>query len=340
MNHRPDNAAMQHTPRSAPVPDTIRSGPGGAAAMRALWAIQIALAVALAGWLAHHSPLAAALGAAAGAGAFCGVIGLQTLLAATVSRGDPRIAPPGAWARARAWAGECAAYARVFLWRQAWREQAVADPAGQPDRPGVVFVHGFLCNRAFWAPWLDTLARRGHAGVAVSLGPVFAPIDSHRATIDEAVRRATIAGGGRPPVIVCHSMGGLVVRDWLASGVDPARVAHVVSIGTPHHGTWLARWSHVANGRQMRPGHPWLAALDAAWRRGVGVGWTAWVSDCDAIVFPPASGWLEGADNRLLHGRGHVEMAFDDRLLGDTLEKLTQLQTGKACSTDNSDPWP
>eukprot|EP01035_Chromulina_nebulosa_P009829 gene9830-13259_t len=54
------------------------------------------------------------------------------------------------------------------------------------------------------------------------------------------------------PVLLCHSMGGLAVRAWLRAHQADGRVHRVLTLGTPHGGTWLGRFSHAPPWRQMR----------------------------------------------------------------------------------------
>lgn len=221
----------------------------------------------------------------------------------------------------RAWAAEVLQGWRVFGWRQPWRAQAVPDALAprDPGLRGVVLVHGFVCNRGFWTPWLRRLRAQGRAFAAVTLEPVGAPIESHAPALADAVARVVAATGGQAPLVVAHSMGGLVVRAWLAGGGQAHRV---VTIGTPHAGTELARLGRTACGRQMRRGSAWLQAL-AQSEAAVGyAGFTCWWSDCDNIVFPAETATLPGADNRGLPGLPHVGLAFDPRVLAHTLDLL------------------
>jgi triacylglycerol esterase/lipase EstA (alpha/beta hydrolase family) len=156
--------------------------------------------------------------------------------------------------------------------------------------------------------------------VAVNLEPVFGSIDAYAPIIDEAVAR-TAKATGLPPVLVCHSMGGLAARAWLRGAGRAARVHHVVTIGTPHRGTWLGRFSRTRNGRQMR--------LDGDWVKGLAQGvpsvpFTCWYSNCDNIVFPVSTATLPGADNRLVRGAAHVQLGFRPEILAATRELLTR----------------
>lgn len=220
----------------------------------------------------------------------------------------------------RAWLAESWTAPRVFFWRQPFRTRAIPDSL-QPDaRRGAVLVHGFVCNRAFWNPWLRHLQTSGRVFVAVNLEPAFGSIDRYVEIIEDAVARVT-AATGLPPLLVCHSMGGLAARAWLRDS-DGARVHRIVTIATPHRGTWLARFGRTVNGREMRMGGEWLQKIEGERASARQVPFICWHSNCDNIVFPTSVATLPGADNRLLPGRGHVEMAFDEQLMRDTLGLL------------------
>jgi hypothetical protein len=47
-----------------------------------------------------------------------------------------------------------------------------------------------------------------------------------------------------------------------------------------------------------------------------------WYSNCDNVVFPPSVGQLEGADNRLVLGAAHVQLAFTPEVMQSTLALL------------------
>lgn len=224
------------------------------------------------------------------------------------NRGDPA---PQANRRdlLRAWWGETLTAPRVFCWRQPFRPHAVPDHLGANGRRGVVFIHGFVCNRGLWTPWLEQMRAQDRAFVAVSLEPVFGSIDDYVGTIDDAVQRVT-AATGRPPVLICHSMGGLAARAWLRAAGDDTRVYRVITIGTPHGGTWLGQFSHVINGAQMRLQSRWLQELRQSEPHGRYALFTCWYSNCDNIVFPTSTATLPGADNRLVKGAAHVQLAF------------------------------
>lgn len=282
----------------------------GTLAAAALWA---ALA------LQAGRPLWALAGAVALIGGYAVVLGLEFTLLRRANQGDP--APTASAAQlAAAWWGEVTSTPRVFCWRQPLRSQHWPDRIG-PDaagQRGVVFVHGFVCNRGLWNPWLAQLTQRGVPFAAVNLEPVFGSIDAYAPILEDAVQRVERATG-LAPVIVAHSMGGLALRRWWAESGDDARVHRAITLGTPHHGTWLARFSFSRNGRQMRPASGWLRTLAAREPAQRAARFTCFYSHCDNIVFPASTATLLGADNRHLPAVAHVQMAdrpepFDELL--------------------------
>jgi len=253
------------------------------------------------------------------------VLAIEFVLLGVVARGDRDVPRASGGELVRAWIGETSQLLRVFYWRQPlhWREPADYLPAQGAGQPGVVFIHGFMCNRGFWAPWMQMLRGRGCPHVAVNLEPVFGPIEAYAPIIEAAVQRVT-ACTGRRPILVCHSMGGLAARSWLRTPGAASRVERVTTIGSPHHGTWLGRFSNRPNGRQMRLGSAWLLQLEQDEAGLPRPPWTCWYSNCDNIVFPPATATLQGADNRLLPGLAHVDLAFAPALIQHTLPFLSR----------------
>jgi pimeloyl-ACP methyl ester carboxylesterase len=269
-------------------------------------------------------------GAVAAAGVLLLVFGYALVLALEfvavhrVNRGDA-VAAAGRLTLAQAWGQEVRVALQVFsgrkplLWRRCPDE--VVPPA--PGQTAVVLVHGFVCNRGLWLPWMRELLRRGMPYTSVNLEPVFGSINDYIPLIDDAVQRAQ-ALTGRPPVLVCHSMGGLAARAWCAATPDAhARVRRVITIGSPHHGTWLGRFSRMPNGRQMRQQGAWLVDLQsreaALTPANTYARFTCWYSNADNIVFPASTAMLPGADNRHVPGVAHVALAFHPRVMAETL---------------------
>jgi triacylglycerol lipase len=239
-------------------------------------------------------------------------MGFEFVVLLVQRRGD---AAPQASTRqlVKAWWGECITSPQVFCWQQPFRSQAHADflpESTSAQTTGLVLVHGFVCNRGLWNPWMPRLRALGIPHIAVTLEPVLGSIDAYVPTIETAVQRLQ-AATGKPPVIVAHSMGGLAARAWAAQ-FDRQEV-RIITIATPHQGTWMAHWGLARNTQQMKPASPWLqklAAREQAQSKAPYAHITCFYSHCDNIVMPPSNATLPGADQRLLEEVGHLDMLW------------------------------
>jgi len=195
------------------------------------------------------------------------------------------------------------------FWRLPWPGVSVrADPAAiQGGAVPVLLVHGYVSNRGLLGPLARALERAGATQVfTFDFRGVFAPIDAQVAQLDGRVQAILAATRQERIVLVCHSMGGLIARAWLAR--HGARcVARVVTIASPHNGTVLAALGLGANARQMRRGSELLRALAAAeGERGPMCPFTSIYTVHDTLVAPQDTSRLAWAKNVELAGWGHV----------------------------------
>ncbi len=283
------------------------------------------LAVSL-GWAAWQldrgQPVLAWAGAAVIVFGYALFLAIEFVIVRVVHGDDP--APKASVGQlVRAWWAETLAAPRVFCWQQPFRSQRHPDflPASR-GRRGVVLVHGFVCNRGFWNRWMPRLRAQGVPHVAVSLEPVFGTISDYAPIIDAAVRRVQQATG-LAPVVVGHSMGGLAIRAWLAAGGSD-RAHRVVTIGSPHHGTWLGRFGMSQNAREMALGTDWQRALQRLEPAGHYERFVCFYSHCDNIVFPASTATLPGAENRHLTGMAHVHMVDHPMVLQRVVELASE----------------
>lgn len=203
--------------------------------------------------------------------------------------------------------------------------------------PPVLLLHGYGCNSGYWShlvPRLDA-ARISHA--SVDLEPLTGDIDGYAPLVEQAVDALRAATGADRVIIVAHSMGGLVARAWMRA-CGTGKVARVITLGTPHHGTCLAAFGLGLNAAQMRraaqgragSGEPpecaWLRALaggeDAEARALV----TSIYSHHDNIIAPQTSSELPGARNLAFGGVGHVALGRNPRVLDTVMREIRSLR--------------
>jgi triacylglycerol lipase len=198
-----------------------------------------------------------------------------------------------------------------------------ADRIGRSEggRLPLLLIHGYQCNRGFWLELRGRLERAGWQVTTISLDPVFSDIDGYVEQVARRIEEVCAAAGTEQLILVGHSMGGLVSRAYLRRHGN-ARVAKLVTLGSPHHGSKLAVLGLGENGRQMVPGSDWLAGLNAPDAVPLPAATVSIYSCQDNYVMPQDSSLLEGAKVVPLAGLGHLEMAFSPEVARRLLAEL------------------
>lgn len=104
----------------------------------------------------------------------------------------------------------------------------------------VLLVHGICGDADAWDPFAQVLADSGFSVDRLQYGnPSFSLRPSDYVSV-LASKLATMGPG--PIAVVAHSMGGLITRDYIRRQIlagRPNRVAQLVTLGSPHHGSDL-----------------------------------------------------------------------------------------------------
>jgi triacylglycerol lipase len=197
----------------------------------------------------------------------------------------------------------------TFGWRQPWRESADTDQFDNAQgKRGVLFLHGYFCNRGLWREQMAALRAQGTPHMAITLEPAFGSISAYANAVHEAVEKLHSATG-MAPVIVGHSMGGLAARAYVAAHTDE-RVQRIITLGTPHHGTFHAQLGHAQNTAEMQLQSEWLKRNATQLSAEARAKFVCFYSNGDNIVAPFESAMLEGAENQRINATGHVSLAF------------------------------
>ncbi len=220
-------------------------------------------------------------------------------------------------------AAECLAYFALFAIVQPF-ERLFRRGRGQELMPGqkhaVMLVHGYFCNRGLWWWLAARLRAHGLPAKAIDLAPPLGSIDTLAGVLHGQIEACLRESGKEKLMLVTHSMGGLVARAYLKRH-GSTRVAKMITLACPHHGTRLAYLGFGRNARQMQPGSAWLCNLSQAGRPPVPAV-SIW-SAGDNFVAPQTSSRLEGAKDIVLGGLGHLSFAFSRRVLALLIEELS-----------------
>jgi triacylglycerol esterase/lipase EstA (alpha/beta hydrolase family) len=211
---------------------------------------------------------------------------------------------------------ELGAMAAVYFVLQPFERIAMGHPApphGRSGRIPVLLVHGYVCNRASGWALARGLRRRGETVWAVTLEPVYGTIDAWIEPLAAAIDALRVSTGAERVIVVTHSMGGLATRAYLRAHPG-AKLAALITLGAPHHGSEHARIGLGQSAREMEPGSAWLAALAAADAQGAGVPFVSIFSHHDNLVAPQRSSVHPAARNVPLAGIGHLTLLFSARV--------------------------
>jgi pimeloyl-ACP methyl ester carboxylesterase len=120
-------------------------------------------------------------------------------------------------------------------------------------KPTIVFVHGMFMTGASWQPWVDEFGARGYPCIAESWPGRAGSTAERRAQPNPELSRLTlsqvvarfreiVAALPAPPILVGHSMGGLVVQLLMQEGLGARGVAIA---SAPPTGVRSFAWSHL-----------------------------------------------------------------------------------------------
>jgi pimeloyl-ACP methyl ester carboxylesterase len=277
------------------------------------WSLLVPLAGAALAWWGLPEPVApwhvAAAAIAAPVALVAALLATEFTVAAAVDPRRPRRSPLRV---ARIFLRELSVSLRVFLWRQPWGSRFPEAPlAHDAQRPALLLIPGFMCNRAVWRPLLDSGMLAEFNVATVNLQPIFGDIDAYADVVHRAVERLRAATGAERVILAGHSMGGLAARVYLRKHGD-AHVARVITLASPHHGTLFGRIAHSRNVRQMARNSRFVTHL-AAHDRGRWTRFTTVATRDDNLVIPRSSPLLPGARQFELDDVGHLALIEDPR---------------------------
>ena len=226
---------------------------------------------------------------------------------------------------------EAAAMSAVYGVLQPCERLVMGDrrpPATSGGLP-VVLVPGYVCNRGLWWTLARALRARGEDCWSVTLEPVYGPIDDLVVPLAAAVDEVISETGCSQVVMVSHSMGGLVARAYLRD-YGARKVARLITLGSPHHGSVHACLGAGLNAREMEPGSAWLAALAAAEGGGFPVPFTSIFSYHDNFVAPQTSSRHPAARNVALAGVGHLSLVLSPGVHGLVAAEVDATKTARS----------
>jgi triacylglycerol lipase len=207
-----------------------------------------------------------------------------------------------------------------------------AEAVGTP----ILLVHGLGDNRSVFTMLRRTLRRYGFGRVrTVNYSPLTSDVRTAARALGRQVEALCQQTGYEQIHVVGHSLGGIIARYYVQCLSGDKRVHTLVTLGSPHRGTWVA--SAVARVlplrlcRQLRPDSHLMAELAApapdCSTRFLSV-WT----DHDQLIRPARSADLTHPDLQVrslrADGVGHWSLPMDRRVTVGVVHALARLDGG------------
>lgn len=178
----------------------------------------------------------------------------------------------------------------------------------------VLFVHGLGGDPRNFLPMRTFLSKVGHGRSELVRFPDKRNLEVMVRLLQWRileVAEAYAPGEERTIDIVAHSMGGLISRLALADESVARRVANLITMGTPHSGTGLARFLNTPKVGELQPGSDTIHTLASQlpWASNPALPrLTCLWSPSDLLLLPPESASVVGAQN--IECRGYTHLSF------------------------------
>jgi triacylglycerol esterase/lipase EstA (alpha/beta hydrolase family) len=186
-----------------------------------------------------------------------------------------------------------------------YKRKGVPIEAGTPDgHPPLVFVHGLGGGRGDFRPMAWYLKRMGRKRSYAIAFETSQDIPGRAAALAEFIREILEVTGEAQVDLIAHSLGGVVARLAIAEqGIAPA-VKTLITMGTPHGGTYSARLGNSPVTRELRPDSPLIRNL-AEKPLPPGLHVVSFWSRGDLVILPPESAALAGSEQIEVHRYTH-----------------------------------
>lgn len=186
-------------------------------------------------------------------------------------------------------------------------------PPPPPDKDPILFVHGYTGSASNWNTMRERFIDAGYSSDLLYAFTFDNPndagsgsnADNAEEVLEWIIYILSLTGASEVD-IVAHSMGGLSTRYYIKFLGGAQYVDDYVSLGTPQHGTRRSFYG------DMRIGSSFLNQLNSGDETPSGVEWTTVRSTADTLVVPTDTAMLDGANNILITGVGHLDMPGSD----------------------------
>jgi len=199
-------------------------------------------------------------------------------------------------------------------------------PATHASGVPILFLHGLFQNRSCWT-WIKyRLRRKGYRSLHDINLPPWKDVEILTERVSKKVDELRLASGVDKVILVGHSMGGIIARNYLQIRGGADKVEKCILLAPPNGGSRLATFALSKLGQSLLPSSDFMKHLrDAPLPSEIPI--TAVYSRHDNIVIPYESGQLKGARNIELTDLGHTSLLYSPSVFILLLDEIREATT-------------
>ena len=213
------------------------------------------------------------------------------------------------------------------FWRKLWQP----DFAPGCSLPPIILIHGCYHNVSAWTLYRRWLKAAGFADITImgysSWKQTFQQlVKSLEQVLDEVCERFP----EKPPILIGHSLGGLLSRALVQSVGNSAKIGGVITLGAPHQGSKLAALGLGKLAKSIIYRGPLIEELEKG-EAEPGTPCVALYSPVDNMVLPnhalqtTGTGWIHQETSPI----SHVAMLYHRQTAELVIEYLKSMANAK-----------
>jgi triacylglycerol lipase len=197
-------------------------------------------------------------------------------------------------------------------------------PAPTANLPPVVLLHGIFRDHQHMGRLRQAFTLAGRRVLSPDLPTKLGAVGLEQLAANLGEYLAANLQPGERCDIIGHSMGGMVARAFVQHHGGHARLRHLVTLASPHHGT-LAAWCWPGRGaRDLRPGSAFLRELARNAHQLEAVQVTSYWTPFDLMIVPAKSSELSPARNVRIALPHHQSLVTSPRLARELVTLLAR----------------